>query len=235
MAEPADGESTGAEPTGAEPTGAEPTGAEPTGAEPTGAQPASAAPAGAGPKRPKWRRALAEVGVIVVATVLLTGLIRTFAFEPFWIPSASMVPTLGVYDRILVQKAFFTWHDVREGDIVVFSEPPFDDCPGPRGDLVKRVIALPGQTIYSSGNTIYIDGRPLAEPYLPSYDPLGPPIPDASSHRPYRVPPGEFYVLGDNRADSCDSRFWGPIKGSSIIGKVVLTFWHDGHPTLHWF
>jgi type IV secretory pathway protease TraF len=96
------------------------------------------------------------------------------------------VPTLGVYDRILVQKAFFTWHDVREGDIVVFSEPPLDDCPGPPGDLVKRVIALPGQTIYSSGNSIY--------------------------------------VLGDNRSDSCDSRFWGPIKGSTIVGRVVLTF-----------
>ncbi|HEY6294690.1 MAG TPA: signal peptidase I [Streptosporangiaceae bacterium] len=210
---------------------ADPADAEPTGAEPTGA----AAPAGAGPRGRKWRRALAEVGVIVVATVLLTSLIRTFAFEPFWIPSASMVPALGVYDRVLVQKAFFTWHDVREGDIVVFSEPPFDDCPGPRGDLVKRVIALPGQTIYSSGNTIYIDGRPLAEPYLPSHDPLGPPIPDASRHHPYRVPPGEFYMMGDNRADSCDSRFWGPIEGTTIIGKVVLTFWHDGHPTLHRF
>jgi signal peptidase I len=146
-----------------------------------------------------------------------------------------MTPTLGVYDRVLVQKAFFSWRDVREGDIVVFSEPPFDDCPGPRGDLVKRVIALPGQTIYSSGNTIYIDGRRLAEPYLPSFDPLGPPIPDASRQRPYRVPAGEFYVLGDNRSDSCDSRFWGPVRGSSIIGKVVLTFWHAGHPTLHWF
>jgi len=227
MSEPADADAdaAGADPAGADPAGAEPTGAEPTGTDPTGA----------GPRRRKWRRALAELGVTIVVAVLVVGLVRTFALQPFWVPSASMTPTLGVYDRILVQKAFFTWHDVREGDIVVFSEPPSDDCPGPSGDLVKRVIALPGQTIYSSGNSIYIDGRRLAEPYLPSYDPLGPPIPDASSHRPYRVPPGEFYVLGDNRSDSCDSRFWGPIKGSSIIGKVVLTFWHDGHPTLHWF
>ena len=63
-----------------------------------------------------------------------------------------MVPTLDVYDRILVQKAFFSWHDVREGDIVVFGQPPLDHC-GQEGDLVKRVIALPGQTIYSSGNS----------------------------------------------------------------------------------
>jgi signal peptidase I len=147
-----------------------------------------------------------------------------------------MVPTLGVHDRVLVQKAFFTWRDVREGDIVVFSHPPRDHCPGPRrGDLVKRVIALPGQTIYSSGNGIYVNGRLLAEPYLPHYDPLGPAIPNASSHRPYRVPPGEFYLLGDNRAISCDSRYWGPIKGSSIVGQVVLTVWHDGRPDFRRF
>ena len=166
--------------------------------------------------------------------VLLAGLVRAFAFQTFWIPTSSMVPTLGVYDRVLVQKAFFTWRDVREGDIVVFSHPPLDHCLG-EGDLVKRVIALPGQTIYSSGNSIYVNGRRLAEPYLPNDDPLGPPVPDASRAHPYRVPAGEFYVLGDNRADSCDSRYWGPITGSSIIGKVVLTWWHDGRPDFHGF
>ena len=169
---------------------------------------------------------------MILVAVLLAGLVRTFAFQTFSIPSSSMVPTLGVYDRILVQKAFFNWHDVHEGDIVVFTHPPLDQCPGPpAGDLVKRVIALPGQTIYSSGNNIYINGRLLAEPYLPPYDPLGPPI--ASSQHPYRVPPGEFYVLGDNRSDSCDSRYWGPVEGSSIIGKAVLVRWHNNHPDLH--
>jgi signal peptidase I len=100
---------------------------------------------------------------------------------------------------------------------------PAPEHGGPQegGDLVKRVIALPGQTIYSSGNSIYIDGRRLAEPYVPHYDPLGPPIPGASRQHPYRVPPGEYDVLDDNRADSCDSRYWEPIKGSSIIGKVM--------------
>jgi signal peptidase I len=189
-------------------------------------------PADAGPRRRRRRRrALAETAIMIVVAVLLVGLVRTFVFRTFWIPSSSMVPTLGVHDRIFVQKAFFTWRDVREGDIVVFSHPPLDHCPGPKGsDLVKRVIALPGQTIYSAGNSIYVNGRLLAEPYLPGHDPLGTPIPDASSQRPYRVPPGEFYVLGDNRSDSCDSRYWGPIKGSSIVGKAVLVWWHDGHP-----
>ena len=202
------------------------------------AGPADAGPAGTGPRRRRRRRrrALAETAVTILVAVLLAGLVRTFAFQTFWIPSASMVPTLGVYDRILVQKAFFTWRDVREGDIVVFGHPPLDHCAGPQeGDLVKRVIALPGQTIYSSGSNIYVNGRLLAEPYLPHDDPLGPPIPGASSQHPYRVPPGEFYMLGDNRADSCDSRYWGPITGSSIIGKVVLTWWHDDHPEFRRF
>jgi signal peptidase I len=200
------------------------------------ADPADPGPAAPGtPRRRRWRRTLVETAIVIFVAVLLAGLVRTFAFQTFWIPSASMTPTLAVYDRVVVQKAFFTWHDVHEGDIVVFSHPPLDDCPGPGGDLVKRVIALPGQTIYSSGNSIYVNGRPLAEPYLPPDDPLGPSIPDASRQHPYRVPAGEFYMLGDNRADSCDSRYWGPIKGSSIVGKVVLVWWHDGHPDFRRF
>ena len=199
------------------------------------ADPADAGPAGTGlRRRRRWKRALAETAVTILVAVLLAGFVRTLVFQPFWIPTSSMVPTLGVYDRVLVQKAFFTWRDVREGQIVVFSHPPLDHCPGPQeGDLVKRVIALPGQTIYSSGNSIYVNGRLLAEPYLPHHDPLGPSI--ASRQHPYRVPPGEFYMLGDNRSDSCDSRYWGPIKGSSIIGKVVLVWWHDDHPDFRRF
>jgi signal peptidase I len=172
---------------------------------------------------------------MIIVAVLVAGLGRAFAFQPFSIPSTSMVPTLSVGDRIMVQKAFFSWHDIREGDIVVFSHPPLDHCSGPRDDLVKRVIALPGQAIYSSGDRIYVNGRPLAEPYLPRYDPLGPPIPNATRQHPYRVPAGEFYMMGDNRAISCDSRYWGPVTGSSIVGKVVLTWWHDSHPSFRAF
>jgi signal peptidase I len=208
--------------------------------DPADPGPADPGPADAGPPagrpRRRRRRALAETVVIILVALLLAGLARVFVFQTFSIPSSSMVPTLDIGDRILVQKAFFTWHDVREGDIVVFSHPPLDHCPGPpASDLVKRVIALPGQTIYSSGNSIYINGRRLAEPYLPHYDPLGPPIPHAGSQHPYRVPPGEFYVMGDNRAISCDSRYWGPIKGPSIVGKVVLMWWRHNHPDFHAF
>ena len=182
------------------------------------------------------RRALAGWAICLAVALLLAFGIRTFAFQVFSIPTTSMVPTLSVNDRILVQKAFFSWHQLHEGDIVVFSHPPRDHCPGPpHADLVKRVIALPGQSIYSASGVLYVDGRRLREPYLPPNDPLGPPVPHATRQNPFHVPPGEFYVLGDNRAISCDSRFWGPIKGSSIIGRVVMLLWHNNHPDFHFF
>jgi signal peptidase I len=199
--------------------------------------PADADPADAGPQRRRRRkRAVAETAITVLVAALLAGLLRGLAFQTFWIPSASMVPTLGVHDRVLVQKAFFTWHDVRQGDIVVFRHPPLDHCLGSRDDdLVKRVIALPGQTIYSSSSSVYVNGRLLAEPYIPHDDPLGLPIPVGSREHPYRLPPGEFYVMGDDRSVSCDSRYWGPLTGSSIVGKVVLVWWHYGGPDFRRF
>ena len=189
------------------------------------------------PEAPRSRRRVLAGWAISVAVALLLAFgIRAFVFQAFSIPTTSMVPTLDVGDRILVLKAFFNWHQVREGDIVVFTHPPRDHCPGPAGtDLVKRVIALPGQTIYSAGGILYVDGTRLREPYLPPHDPLGPPIPGATRQDPFRVPRGEFYVMGDNRAISCDSRFWGPIKGSSIIGKAVMLMWHDNLPDFRFF
>ena len=185
---------------------------------------------------PSRRRVLAEWAFSLALALLLAFGIRTFAFQAFSIPTTSMVPTLDVHDRILVQKAFVNWHQLREGDIVVFTHPPRDHCPGPAGtDLVKRIIALPGQTIYSAGGILYVDGTRLSEPYLPPDDPLGPPIPGATRQDPFHVPRGEFYVMGDNRAISCDSRYWGPIRGSTIIGRVVMLVWHDGRPDFRFF
>jgi signal peptidase I len=201
--------------------------------DPARTDPASAGAGETGSRRGKrWWRRIAETVIMVLIALLVSALVRSYAFAMYWIPSGSMIPTLSVNDRILVQKAFFGPQDIREGDIVVFSNPRLDVCGGvPAGDLVKRVIALPGQTIYSAGNSIYINGHLLPEPYLPAHDPLGPPI--ASRRHPYRVPAGDFYVLGDNRADSCDSRYWGPVQGSRIIGKALMIVWHNNHPDLH--
>jgi signal peptidase I len=172
---------------------------------------------------------------LLVALALALG-VRAFVFQAFWIPSSSMEPTLGEGDRILVWKAFFTWHDVRQGDIVVFTHPPRDHCPGPAdSDLVKRVVALPGQAIYSSGGSVYVDGRRLPEAYLPPHTSPGPPIPGATRQAPFVVPAGDFYVMGDNRQVSCDSRFWGPIAATSVVGTAVLLFWHDSHPEARLF
>lgn len=200
------------------------------------AGPEAGGPLAARKAPPSRRRVIAGWAVPLALALVLAFAIRAFVFEVFSIPSGSMVPTLEVNDRILVQKAFFNWHQLREGDIVVFTHPPRDHCGGPaETDLVKRVIGLPGQTIYSADGILYVDGRRLREPYLPRHDPLGPPIPAATRQDPFRVPPGEFYVMGDNRAISCDSRYWGPITGSSIIGRVIMLLWHDGHPDFRFF
>jgi signal peptidase I len=190
---------------------------------------------GRGPARRRARN-LAGWAITLLVTLALAIGVRAFVFQVFSIPTTSMVPTLEVHDRILVWKAFFSWHDVRQGQIVVFTHPPRDHCPGPAdSDLVKRVIALPGQTIYSAGSNIYVDGRRLPESYLPPHIPPGPAIPGASRQAPFHVPAGEFYVMGDNRQISCDSRFWGPIKGTSIVGRVVALIWHNGLPDFHFF
>ena len=194
-------------------------------------------PTGQKARKRRPARVVTEWVAIVAVALALALAARQWVFQTFSIPSESMVPTLDIGDRIVVQKIFWSWHDIKQGDIVVFARPPHDtQCTGPESDdLVKRVIALPGQTISSAGGKVYVNGRQLPESYLPSPDPLGRPIPNASAQHPYRVPAGDFYVLGDNRAVSCDSRYWGPVQGDTIVGKVVLLLWRHGHPAWHVF
>jgi len=155
-------------------------------------------------------------------------LLHNYVLTSFSIPSPSMEPTLDVGDRIIVDRLSFDLHAVRRGDIIVFRRPPQEHCGGPEVSyLVKRVIGLPGDRISSSGNTVLIDGRPLAEPWLPGSDPLAPAI------SPTTVAPGTFYVLGDNRSDSCDSRFWGAVQRSLIVGRVDARVRPIGR--IHWF
>lgn len=183
-------------------------------------------------RRARVTRAGFQWLLVTAVAVALAVVLRSVAFQAYSIPSASMFPTLQVGDRILVQKLFFNWHDLRVGEIVVFARPAADTmCVVPGENvLVKRVVGLPGQRIYSSGNGVFVNGRELSGPYV--VPPLGPSI--ATKGDPFTVPAGDVYVLGDNRANSCDSRYWGPIKGSSIIGKVDLVWWRDGRPEFHW-
>ena len=175
--------------------------------------------------RPRHRW-LVELVVILVLVVTATLVLRVFVIQTFTIPSGSMLPTLQIGDRIIVDKIDYHVH---RGSIVVFRRPPAENCGGtPVPDLVKRVIGLPGETISSRGDTVLIDGRPLAQPWFAAV-PLGPAI------TPQTIPAGHYFVMGDSRSNSCDSRYWGPIKGSSIVGKMVLVWWHDDRPDFRRF
>jgi signal peptidase I len=134
-----------------------------------------------------------------------------------------------VGDRIIVNKLSYRLHDVHRGDIVVFARPPLEDQA--YADLVKRVIGLPGETISSTDGYIYIDGKRLSEPWLPpstqkSTTALpGDAHPQFNMPGPVKIPAGEYYVMGDNRTNSEDSRFFGPIPKSLIVGRAVAVVW----------
>lgn len=182
-------------------------------------------------KRRSRQRHLIEWLAVIVVALIVSVVIRGWALEAFYVPSGSMIPTLQIGDRILVDKLFFNAGSVKRGTIVVFNHPARDTMCGPAGeDLVKRVIATGGQTIYSIGNTIYINGTPISEPYLPKGTQMG-----SEGIVKQTVPKGDVFVMGDNRSISCDSRYWGPIPTSSIVGKVILVWWRHNHPYLHFF
>jgi signal peptidase I len=167
----------------------------------------------------RQRRVAIEWGVVLLIAVLASFLVRMYAVQTFFIPSKSMNPTLRVGDRILVNKLSVRFGTINPGDIIVFKAPPAEHCDdGNITDLVKRVIGTPGQTLTSKGNTVYVNGQPLKEPwtYFPT---LGPPI------KKITLKANQYFVMGDNRANSCDSRFWGTVPRSDIIGKAFFRIW----------
>jgi signal peptidase I len=169
-----------------------------------------------------WVRGLLSwVAVIVVALLVSFGL-RLFVVESFWIPSPSMEPTLhGCHgcnnDRVLVDKVSYRLHPIRRGDVVVFDRPK--EVVDPDKYLIKRVIGIPGDTVSGHDGKVWIDNRPLSEPYLNSKCGRPPPF------RATTVPPGRVFVLGDNRCDSFDSRLFGSIPTSTVVGRAFLVIW----------
>ncbi len=161
------------------------------------------------------RVAFEWVGLVVLALIIAL-LIKTFLFQAFYIPSESMVPTLKVHDRVLVNKLSYKLHPVHRDDIVVFKAPAGSD-PG-IDDLVKRVIGLSGETVSGHGGHVYIDGKELNEPYLPKgmY---------TSDFAPVKIPGNAYWVMGDNRINSKDSRVFGTIPKSKIVGRVFVRIW----------
>ena len=175
-------------------------------------------------------RWIVELVGVVVVVIVFAVLLRTFVVATYSIPSGSMEPTLQIGDRIVVDKLSYHLHGVDRTNIVVFRTPPNEECAGPPvADLVKRVIGLPGEIISLRDGNVSINGRFLPEPFLaPDVRHNTYPGPGTNAYalqHPFRIPPGDVYVMGDNRPDSCDSRYWGPIPESTIVGKVDLRIW----------
>jgi len=174
----------------------------------------------------QWTIALATIALVALA-------LRASVLQPYSVSSSSMAPTLRAGTDVLVVKSSLLSGPIGTGDIVVLHEPARSTCStggdGSR-ELVERVIGGPGQTIRSSAGHIYVDGRRLHEKgwFNRAHGELG-----TTRIALTKIPQGSFFVMGDNRMNSCDSRTFGPIPESSVIGKVEATIARDGHPYVH--
>lgn len=177
-----------------------------------------------------WRSVLDWIVSIAVA-VLVVLAVKVEVANPYRVPSASMEPTLhcarpadgclaGHSDRVVANRFIYRFRDPRRGEIVVFDAPAktMAAC-GESGTFVKRIVGLPGEVVSERNGVVYIDGRPLDEPYVAA---------GRRDHRTQtwpRVPTDSYFMLGDNRRRSCDSREWGTVAREDLIGPVFLTYW----------
>jgi signal peptidase I len=177
------------------------------------------------------RRTLVEWGVTLAVAAIAVLAVEVEVAQPFRVPTSSMEPTLrcakpgvgctsSLNDRVLVAKIVYRFRDPRRGEIAVFHAPPrAKQLCSEGGTYLKRVIGLPGERVSERDGTFYVDGRKLREPYVSPYDR------DSVTMAWPRLGKGEYFVMGDNRIGSCDSRTWGPVPRSAFIGPVVATYW----------
>jgi signal peptidase I len=159
------------------------------------------------------RTAIVETLDACLFAALLSLVIITFIVQAFYIPSGSMEPTLMVDDRILVAKFVYRLGPVHRGDVIVFRYPL-----NPQRDFVKRVVGLPGERARLREGVVYIGDRALSEKGYTIK-------PDFGNYGPVSVPANQYFVLGDNRNNSEDSRFFGYVPRANIIGKAVFIYW----------
>jgi signal peptidase I len=169
----------------------------------------------------KWRSLRENFSLIAIALVL-AFLIRTFIAEPRYIPSDSMVPTLLTGDRLVVEKVSYYFHPPRFGDIIVFQPPEELQNRGydKNQAFIKRVIGEPGKVVSINAGKVYLDSQALQEDYIA--EPPDQPFPEV------KVPPDNLFVMGDNRNDSNDSRYWGFLPNKNVVGRAVFRFWPPG-------
>jgi signal peptidase I len=170
----------------------------------------------ASPRR-RWRRTILEWLGVIGGGIAIALLVEAFLIQAFWIPSPSMEPTLDVGDRVLVNKLSYKLHDVHRGDVVVFERPPGASTgeDGEIKDLIKRVIAVGGDTIEAREGYVYVNGERIDEDYLEPGTP--------TDNLPLKtIPDGRVFVMGDNRTNSEDSRVFGPIHEDAIVGRAFI-------------
>ncbi|HUP69353.1 MAG TPA: signal peptidase I [Acidimicrobiales bacterium] len=168
------------------------------------------------PGRSSPTRTVVEWVLIIGGALLAALVIKTFLFQAFYIPSESMLPTLEKQDRVLVNKLSYRLHDVNRGDLVVFERPPNEA--GVIRDLIKRVVGLPGETVEGRDGHLFVNGKALPEPYLPAAS-------TTSTFGPEKIPEDHIWVMGDNRPNSSDSRVFGSIPSSSVVGRAFVRVW----------
>ena len=166
----------------------------------------------------KRSNAAREIVETIILTLLIFLVLR-FAVQNYRVDGQSMEPSLHDQEYILVDKAAYLFHPPERGDVIVFEYPRDIQI-----DYIKRIIAIPGDTISVVGQTVTVDGVTLHEPYINKDDPFNPFLP----FRNLVVGPGEYFVMGDNRGNSSDSREWGLVPRQNIIGKAALTYWPIG-------
>ena len=170
----------------------------------------------------KLVRFLIEVVIIVIAAFVITFLVRTFVVETYEVPTGSMIPTIEVGDRILSERISYYAGEPKRGDIITFTNPM-----NPEQTLVKRTIAVEGDVVDIANDCLYVNGELQDEEYVhgqPTYE-LNPTYNNITISYPYTVPEGCVWVMGDNRTNSSDSRYFGPVETSTVSGHVVFRYW----------
>ena len=153
-----------------------------------------------------------ELVETIVLTLVTYFLVRTFLFETYRVVGQSMDPTLEQDERLIVSKLSYRLHQPQRGDIVVFHDPQ-----DPSRNLIKRIIGLPGEVLSINQGQVFINEQLIEEPYIERFSP--------DSYPPTPIPEGHYFVMGDNRGNSSDSRSWGTLPAGDIVGKASFSYW----------